>query len=64
VSKETEPQEVMRKAAMDALRASGMDLRQRGWPVEMIVDYVAERDAYVVSLRVALPSMPRPIEAA
>ena len=60
---EPEPLEIMREAAMTVLANAGRDLRERGWPVELIVDPVPERDTYAVSLRIELPSMPVPLEA-
>jgi len=57
-----EPTEILRQAAMDAMRQAATELRKRGWPVEMIVDYLAERQSYAVSLRVELPFIPIPIE--
>ena len=58
-----EPQFVLFRAAFDALSGAGRGLRERGWPCEMVVDYVAARDTYAVSLRVELPVMRIPIEA-
>lgn len=59
----TEPQEVLLKAAKDALHDASITLRQRGWPVELLVDFDPKTRSYVVSLRVPLPSMPVPVEA-
>lgn len=59
----TEPQEVMVRAATDALREAGRALRERGWPCELIVDRVPQTDSYAVSLRIELPPIPIPIEA-
>ena len=58
-----EPREILRNAAMDVMREAGGELRKRGWPVELIVDYIAERDTYAVSLRFELPPIPVPVEA-
>jgi hypothetical protein len=60
----TEPQQILVTTATEALREAGRSLRERGWPMELIVDYVAVRDTYAVSLRFELPHIPRPIEAA
>jgi hypothetical protein len=59
----TEPQQILVRAATDAMREAGRSLRERGWPMELIVDYIAERRTYAVSLRFELPSMPIPIES-
>jgi hypothetical protein len=59
----TEPQEVLKDAALAVMREAGAALRERGWPVELLVDYVAIKDTYAVSLRFELPPMPTPIEA-
>ena len=59
----TRAQETMVRAVTDALRDAGMRVRTDGWPAELIVDYVSERDTYAVSLRVEIPPMPTPIEA-
>lgn len=58
-----EPREILREAAMAALREAGADLRRRGWPCELIVDYVAETQTYAISLRIETPVMLIPIEA-
>ncbi len=59
----TEPQQVLVQAATDAMRECGRTLRERGWPVELIVDYLPERRSYAVSLRFELPHVPIPVEA-
>lgn len=59
----TEPQEILVKAATAAMRDAGRALRERGWPVELIVDAIPERDSFAVSLRFELPHIPIPIEA-
>ena len=59
----TRAQETMVRAVTDALRHAGTVVRADGWPAELIVDYVAERDTYAVSLRVEIPPLPTPIEA-
>lgn len=59
----TGAQQTMLRAVQDALRRAGRDVREEGWPVEMLVDYVADRDTYAVLLRVELPPMPRPVDA-
>jgi hypothetical protein len=59
----TEPQKVLVDAATDALRDAARDLRRRGWPVELLVEHVAVRDTFAVSLRFELPHIPTPIEA-
>jgi hypothetical protein len=51
------------RAATDAMREAARPLRERGWPVELLVDFNDERQTYSVSLRFELPSMPVPIEA-
>lgn len=58
-----EPQEVLKDAALSVFREAGAELRKRGWPVELIVDYVAIKDTYAVSLRFELPPIPVPLEA-
>ena len=58
-----EPREVLKNAALDVMREAGGELRRRGWPVELLVDYVAVKDTYAVSLRFELPPIPVPIEA-
>jgi hypothetical protein len=63
VARLVEPREILRDAAVRAMRESGGDLRKRGWAVELIVDYVPERQTFAVSLRYELPSMPIPQEA-
>jgi hypothetical protein len=45
------------------MRDAGRVLRERGWPVELIVDRVPERDSFAVSLRFELPHIPVPMEA-
>ncbi len=59
----TEPQQILVRAVTDALREAGASLRKRGWPMELIVERVPERDTYSVSLRFELPAIPTPIEA-
>lgn len=59
----TEPQEILVKAVTAAMRDAGRVLRERGWPVELIVDAIPERDSFAVSLRFELPHIPVPIEA-
>ena len=59
----TEPQQVLVQQATEALRKAGRSLRERGWPMELIVDYLPENQSYAVSLRYELPAMPIPIEA-
>jgi len=58
-----EPREVLKDAALDAMRNAGAELRKRGWPVELLVDYIAERQTYAVSLRIELPVIAIPMEA-
>lgn len=59
----TEPQQVLKDAALHAMREAATGLRERGWPVELLVDYVAIKDTYAVSLRFELPPIPVPMEA-
>jgi hypothetical protein len=59
----TEPQDVLVKAATDVFRAYGSDLRKRGWPVEILVERIPERDTFAVSLRFELPHISVPIES-
>ncbi len=59
----TEPQQILVDRALDVLREAARPLRERGWPVELNVDAVPERDTFVVSLRFELPSMHIPVEA-
>ena len=59
----TEPQAVLKDAAMDAMRQAATELRKRGWPIEMIVDYLPETRTFAVSLRFELPHIPIPVEA-
>jgi hypothetical protein len=61
--KPNEPREILKNAALDVMREAGGELRRRGWPVELFVDYIAERQTYAVSLRFELPHIPVPIEA-
>lgn len=58
----TEPQEVLKNAALDVMGEAGSELQRRGWPVELLVDYVAVKDTYAVSLRFELPHITIPIE--
>lgn len=58
-----EPREVLREAAVTAMRDAGMGLRKRGWAVELLVDWIQERQTYAVSLRYSLPHIPVPVEA-
>ena len=63
MSQVIEPREVLKNAAVDVMREAGAELRKRGWPVELMVDYVAVKDTYEVSLRFELPPIPVPMEA-
>jgi hypothetical protein len=58
-----EPQQILLHAAQDAMREAAQSLRERGWPVELMVDYLPERLSYSVSLRYELPPVgPVPVE--
>lgn len=59
----TRAQQMLIDSAMGDLRAVGYQLRKEGWPTELMVNYIAERDAYSVSLTIELPRLPEPIEA-
>jgi hypothetical protein len=58
-----EPEQVLLRAAQEAMGDAGRSLRRRGWPVEMIVDRIPQRDTFAVSLRFELPHIPVPLEA-
>ncbi len=58
-----EPQLVLKDAVFDVIREAAEGLRKRGWAVELIVDYVAEKHTFAVSLRYELPSMLVPVES-
>lgn len=58
-----EPREVLKDAALDVMREAASGLRERGWPVELMVDYLPEKRTYVVSLRFEVPHIPIPVEA-
>jgi hypothetical protein len=57
-----EPQEILLKAATDALGEMGSVLRRRGWAVELSADR-DEEGTYTVTLRYELPKMKIPVEA-
>jgi len=57
-----EPQEILLKAASQALGEMGSVLRRRGWAVELHADK-NEDGTYTVSLRYDLPKMKIPVEA-
>lgn len=60
----TKPEQIMVEATLDALRPHVEHLRHDGWPCETQVDHVELTDSYVVSLRIAVPFYPKPVEAA
>ena len=57
-----EPEQILLKAAMEALGATGVALRERGWAVELSADR-NEECTYSVTLRYELPKMKIPVEA-
>lgn len=58
----TDPQRVLLDAATDAMRQAGRGLREKGWPVELSIDAVPERQSFAVNLRFELPTMPVPVD--
>jgi hypothetical protein len=58
----SDPQRVLIDAATAAMREAGRSLRERGWPMELLVEHIPETDGYAVCLRFEVPFIPRPME--